>query len=160
MIVNIDNLQILIKTNSGEEYQDILTDKCTISEQTYEINTKELKNFIIFSYHLDIDIPEEKDDIIQIINDHFELIDLTEYDTRYYYSCLVNILLKTYNTPSFINVNRIYNDYIGFIKKYNVYYYYFYFILTRFSKIELIKNEIPEDIITFDIYDIIFENNL
>ena len=40
MIVNIDNLQILIKTNSGEEYQDILTDKCTISEQTYEINNR------------------------------------------------------------------------------------------------------------------------
>ena len=163
MILNIDNVNLLINTDDMNIVNDIMSGICASNDELYDIDIKKFANFIYFSYYLKIDMPDTQEQLIQQVNDYCEMIDLSDVNNQYYYSCLTNILIHYRNkctTPlRFNNIKKILNDYISFLKNYTIYYYYFYFTLKHFVKMELAENYIAEDISTFSIYDIIFDSN-
>ena len=165
MLLNIDNINLIIESPTILQLQKHDPGVFYIDGEKHTINIEDFTDFIKFSYYLNLNIPDDDEDIIQLINDYFEFIDISIDSSellRYYYSCLSYIFIYSYNNTNidFSNLKSTLIEYLKYLKNHDKHYYYFYYLLYYLVKIEIVEKKITKDIITYDLYDIIFDNNL
>ena len=165
MLLNINTINLIIEPPKIFKLSKYEPGVFYIDGEKHTLDIEDFSDFMIFSYYLNISIPNDKEDMIQLINDYFELIDISVENSdqlRYYYSCLSYIYIYSFNNTDvdFPNLKKTLIEYLKYLKNHDKHYYYFYYLLYYLTKIEIVKKRIKKDIITYDLYDIIYDNNL
>ncbi len=165
MLINIDTINLIIEPPTLLKMPKYKPGVFYIEGEEHTLDIKDFTNFITFSYYLNIKIPDEDEEIVQLLNDYFEFIDISPDNSeqlRYYYSCLSYIYISNYNSINidFSNLKKTFTEYLKYLKNHDKYYYYFYYLLHYLTKIEMVEKKITKDIITYDLYDVIFDHNL
>ena len=159
MIISTGNYKLYFK-NYKSAFKSFVKDyQFFVDGQLYQLNINEFESFIIYAINLNKFLPDDLDEIIQIINDNFEYIYMNN-DNKYFICIIVNILIQLHDKKIYIKVKDIVKNYLNDIKCKNSYYYFFYYFVNYFITIEKKVNQLEKDENSFfTIYDIIFDHN-
>lgn len=159
MIIKINEYNFFFKKYKSNKNGILKEYQFFADGELKQINISKLKDFLEYSLNLYYDDNNTMDDLIQIINDNFEVISLSIHN-KYNYSVIINLLINNINKESYKEVHKVINDYIQTIKHKNNNYYMMLYIYKFLVNIGRESIKLEEDNEYFTIYDCIFDNNI